>query len=135
MVHVVLPALVLNYFGQGALILGDKAAIENPFFENAAHTERASDLLRSDGFALVGECSHGRDHEAPEIRDRSVVRSSVIASAKYSCSGLFDKFANGRTTTDKGDDTTLVGARTGKTAPAGRGYIMRATARRRRRPP
>jgi KUP system potassium uptake protein len=28
----VLPALVLNYFGQGALILGDKAAIENPFF-------------------------------------------------------------------------------------------------------
>jgi KUP system potassium uptake protein len=28
----VLPALVLNYFGQGALILGDKSAIENPFF-------------------------------------------------------------------------------------------------------
>ena len=28
----VLPALVLNYFGQGALILGDAAAIENPFF-------------------------------------------------------------------------------------------------------
>jgi KUP system potassium uptake protein len=29
---VVLPALVLNYFGQGALILDDKGAIENPFF-------------------------------------------------------------------------------------------------------
>jgi len=29
---VVLPALVLNYFGQGALILHNKAAIENPFF-------------------------------------------------------------------------------------------------------
>jgi KUP system potassium uptake protein len=28
----VLPALVLNYFGQGALILSDKTAIENPFF-------------------------------------------------------------------------------------------------------
>ncbi len=28
----VLPALVLNYFGQGALILADKTAIENPFF-------------------------------------------------------------------------------------------------------
>jgi KUP system potassium uptake protein len=28
----VLPALVLNYFGQGALILGNKTAIENPFF-------------------------------------------------------------------------------------------------------
>ncbi len=28
----VLPAIVLNDFGQGALILGDKTAIENPFF-------------------------------------------------------------------------------------------------------
>ena len=28
----VMPALVLNYFGQGALLLGDKTAIENPFF-------------------------------------------------------------------------------------------------------
>ena len=28
----VLPALVLNYFGQGALVLNDQAAIENPFF-------------------------------------------------------------------------------------------------------
>ena len=27
-----LPALVLNYFGQGALLLSDKTAIENPFF-------------------------------------------------------------------------------------------------------
>jgi KUP system potassium uptake protein len=29
---IVLPALVLNYFGQGALILGDSSAIDNPFF-------------------------------------------------------------------------------------------------------
>src|SRR5699024_6645989 len=28
----VLPALVLNYFGQGALLLADPRAIENPFF-------------------------------------------------------------------------------------------------------
>jgi KUP system potassium uptake protein len=28
----VLPALVLNYLGQGALLLGDPTAIENPFF-------------------------------------------------------------------------------------------------------
>jgi KUP system potassium uptake protein len=28
----VLPALVLNYFGQGALVLGDRTAIDNPFF-------------------------------------------------------------------------------------------------------
>ncbi|WP_413581538.1 potassium transporter Kup [Bdellovibrio sp. HCB288] len=29
---VALPALVLNYFGQGALLLSDPAAIENPFY-------------------------------------------------------------------------------------------------------
>lgn len=31
----VLPALVLNYFGQGALILGNPAAAQNPFFLSA----------------------------------------------------------------------------------------------------
>jgi len=31
-VIVVLPALLLNYFGQGALLLSDPAAIKNPFF-------------------------------------------------------------------------------------------------------
>lgn len=31
----VLPALVLNYFGQGALILGDPAAAANPFYRSA----------------------------------------------------------------------------------------------------
>jgi KUP system potassium uptake protein len=31
----VLPALVLNYFGQGALILADPAAAQNPFFLSA----------------------------------------------------------------------------------------------------
>jgi KUP system potassium uptake protein len=29
---IVLPALVLNYFGQGALLLGDPAAVRNPFY-------------------------------------------------------------------------------------------------------
>ena len=29
---VVFPALMLNYFGQGALLLGNPAAIENPFY-------------------------------------------------------------------------------------------------------
>jgi KUP system potassium uptake protein len=32
---VALPALVLNYFGQGALLLRDPAAVENPFFRMA----------------------------------------------------------------------------------------------------
>jgi KUP system potassium uptake protein len=31
----VFPALILNYFGQGALLLGDPAAIENPFYRLA----------------------------------------------------------------------------------------------------
>src|SRR3954449_3335787 len=31
----VLPALLLNYFGQGALVLTDKSAVENPFFKLA----------------------------------------------------------------------------------------------------
>jgi len=31
----VLPALVLNYFGQGALILGNPATAENPFYRSA----------------------------------------------------------------------------------------------------
>src|SRR6516165_10088007 len=33
---VVLPALVLNYLGQGALVLADKRVIENPFFRMAS---------------------------------------------------------------------------------------------------
>jgi KUP system potassium uptake protein len=32
----VMPGLVLNYLGQGALVLADKSAIENPFFRMAA---------------------------------------------------------------------------------------------------
>src|SRR5215472_18747901 len=34
------------------------------------------------------------------MRDRSVVRSSVIPSAKYCCSGSLLRFAKGRTTID-----------------------------------
>jgi KUP system potassium uptake protein len=30
--YIVLPALLLNYFGQGALLLGDPAALQNPFY-------------------------------------------------------------------------------------------------------
>jgi KUP system potassium uptake protein len=33
---VVLPALALNYLGQGALVLADKSALENPFFRMAS---------------------------------------------------------------------------------------------------
>ena len=36
----VLPALVLNYFGQGALLLKNPAAIENPFYPAGPRTGR-----------------------------------------------------------------------------------------------
>jgi KUP system potassium uptake protein len=29
---IVMPSLVVNYFGQGALLLADPAAVENPFY-------------------------------------------------------------------------------------------------------
>ena len=37
-VRVALPALVLNYFGQGALVLADPAAVENPFYRLVPET-------------------------------------------------------------------------------------------------
>ena len=43
----VLPALVLNYFGQGALLLQDPSAIDNPFFR------LAPDILRMPLIALA----------------------------------------------------------------------------------
>jgi KUP system potassium uptake protein len=63
---VVLPALILNYFGQGALLLADPEAAENPFYELApdwaliplvalatAATVIASQALISGAFSLT----------------------------------------------------------------------------------
>ncbi len=47
-----------------------------------------------------------------EIRERSVVRSSVIPSAKYSCSGSLDRFAKGRTTMESRGAAGVMGAPT-----------------------
>ena len=62
----VLPALVLNYFGQGALVISDPAAIDNPFYRMApewalwpllivatAATIIASQALISGAFSLT----------------------------------------------------------------------------------
>jgi KUP system potassium uptake protein len=35
--YLVFPALMLNYFGQGALLIADPAAIDNPFFRLVPH--------------------------------------------------------------------------------------------------
>ena len=65
----VLPSLVLNYFGQGALILGDPTATANPFFlmapENmrlplvvlaTAATVIASQALISGAYSIARQC-------------------------------------------------------------------------------
>jgi KUP system potassium uptake protein len=66
---IVLPALVLNYFGQGALLLADPEAIENPFFLLApewlrlplvflatAATIIASQAMISGAFSVARQC-------------------------------------------------------------------------------
>jgi KUP system potassium uptake protein len=66
---IVLPALVLNYFGQGALLLADPAAIENPFFLLAPEALRlplvflatmatviASQAMISGAFSVARQC-------------------------------------------------------------------------------
>src|SRR5580658_7566405 len=65
---VVMPALLLNYFGQGALILGDPQALDNPFFHlvpgwalvplvllSTAATVIASQAVISGSFSLSGQ--------------------------------------------------------------------------------
>ncbi len=66
---IVLPALVINYFGQGALLLANPAAIENPFFLLAPDILRlplvllatlatiiASQAMISGAFSVARQC-------------------------------------------------------------------------------
>ncbi len=68
-VGLVLPALLLNYFGQGALILRDASAVANPFFHLAPRaalyplialaavaTVIASQAMISGAFSLTQQC-------------------------------------------------------------------------------
>jgi KUP system potassium uptake protein len=65
----VLPSLVLNYFGQGALIMHDPAAVENPFFLLGPHWSRlplvllatiatviASQAVISGAYSMTRQC-------------------------------------------------------------------------------
>jgi KUP system potassium uptake protein len=65
----VLPCLVLNYFGQGALVMADRAAAQNPFFLLGPHWLRlpmvvlaamasviASQALISGGYSIARQC-------------------------------------------------------------------------------
>lgn len=69
--YLVLPSLVVNYLGQGALLLGDNAALENPFFLLAPTwatiplvviatlaTLIASQAVITGAFALVNQAIH-----------------------------------------------------------------------------
>jgi KUP system potassium uptake protein len=49
----VMPALVLNYLGQGALILGDPAAIQNPFYLLAPEWARVPLLVLATAAAII----------------------------------------------------------------------------------
>src|SRR6516225_11070233 len=69
-------------------------------FNDVANAELTADLLNIDWFALIGEVLRAIT-KLPDIRDRSVVRSSVIPSAKYSCSRSSLRFVKGSTTIDR----------------------------------
>lgn len=60
-----------------------------------------ADLLRVERLVPVGESVLREITSMPAIRDRSAVRSSVIASAKYCCSRSSLRKINGRTTMDR----------------------------------
>ena len=52
-VFFVMPALLLNYFGQGALILNDPAAIQNPFYLLAPDWARVPLLVLATAAAII----------------------------------------------------------------------------------
>lgn len=50
---IVFPALLLNYFGQGALLLGNAAAAENPFYLLAPHWAIVPLVIMSAGATVI----------------------------------------------------------------------------------
>ena len=65
-------------------------------FEDVAHAEFAPDLPHIDG-RPVGEAELRAMTNSDRIRDRAVMMSSTMPSAKYSCSGSPLMFWNGST--------------------------------------
>ena len=87
----VLPALTLNYFGQGALLLADPAAIENPFFLlapellrlplvllAAAATIIASQAVISGAYSLARQCVQLGFLPRLEVRHTSAAEEGQI---------------------------------------------------------
>jgi KUP system potassium uptake protein len=104
---VVLPALLLNYFGQGALLMRDPSAVENPFYRMAPPwallpivvvatlaTVIASQALISGAFSLtlqavqLGYCPHVEiDHTSARERGQIYI-PSVNWALMVACIGL-----------------------------------------------
>ncbi|MGK7312203.1 MAG: potassium transporter Kup [Candidatus Longimicrobiales bacterium M2_2A_002] len=103
----VLPALLLNYFGQGALVLGDPALIEQPFFSMApgwgliplvvlttAATVIASQAVISGAFSLtrqavqLGYLPRLTVHHTSEKRIGQIYIPAVNAVLMLACIGL-----------------------------------------------
>jgi len=104
---VVLPALVLNYFGQGAMIIGDPAAAEHPFFTMApqwallplvgiatAATVIASQAVISGAFSLtrqavqLGYLPRMRIEQTSESQIGQIYMPAVNWTLMLACIGL-----------------------------------------------
>lgn len=103
----VLPALVINYFGQGALVLGDPSAIDSPFYRMAppwalwplvalatAATVIASQALISGAFSLtmqavqLGYLSRVRILHTSETEAGQIYIPSINWTLMIACVGL-----------------------------------------------
>src|SRR5215469_17159813 len=70
-------------------------------FEHVAHAQLAANLLGVDSPVSIRERRFREMTNMPPIRDRSVVTSSVIASAKYCWSESLLRLVKGSTTIDR----------------------------------
>ena len=87
----VLPCLLLNYFGQGALIIASPAAISNPFFNLAPHAMRlplvvlstlatiiASQAVITGAFSITRQCIQLGLFPRMEVRHTSTTAEGQI---------------------------------------------------------
>ena len=87
----VLPCLVLNYFGQGALVMADPATLENPFYLLApealrlplvvlatAATVIASQALISGGYSVARQCMQMSFLPRMMVRHTSITEEGQI---------------------------------------------------------
>jgi KUP system potassium uptake protein len=87
----VLPCLVLNYFGQGALMMGDRAAFDNPFFLLAPDWLRlpmvilatiatviASQALISGAYSMTRQCMQLGFLPRMTVRHTSITEAGQI---------------------------------------------------------